>query len=722
MVAINSTMDNQQEVEVSVRCRGISDNEKARGATRVVKINGDKILLHNPYPSSSGVKEHNFTFSHCYSWESKTDHVYKDIGDALIKRTLDGYHSTVLVYGQSGSGKTHMLTGTPDEPGLMTLTSQALAKIVEEAPKDKLFFQSVSFAEITDEAVRDLLNPSGRDLKVRKHPQFGTYIDDLAELSVSNHEDVIRLHEQGIRVSKFSVSDFQTAQAKATTVFTITFEQGTKGRQNTNGLLSKISFVDLASSNHVSQSEDGAFISRSISSLSSVVSALGDNKAVPQFRDSSLTRLLQDAISGNSFTTLLAAISPLDSDFYETLSTLKFAKSVQNVNTVPKKNVNDTTAVIAELRDKINRLRDKLAGSSGALIEAPSAEDVNKMEELVKDLQLAKMQTWEEKERLSEMYEEERRHHLSNRGILDWVLDSMKKDSKEIQQKLASLQKDKDKLMIDYKEKRRVVDELKDVLQNMITEYSKLTESGKAGDEEGRKKVAEIHGLKEQLKHESESLKKVKQSLKDIQEKQKAEKEEAKLQTVNLKGNWELQQKLETDQRDKMEKENMATLADEMDRIKIESEHEKADLKLKKAQGETYTEEQSLKFEMELVDLRAEKAVMAIKLKSLETEKKKLKKDLEEVYKRHSEEQELQQLQHFQTFRNYREVYEEQRASLEQRYRTLLEDAIQDSIFLSSRNQELIDENQNLRQDMAELRDQLSMKGERPTSPQNDEY
>ena len=709
--------DNMQPIEVNVRCRPVNDNEKSRGATRVVKISGDRILLHNPFPTS-GLKEHNFTFEHCYFLESKTDHVYKDIGDSLVRRTLEGYHSTILAYGQVGSGKTHTLTGSLEEPGLLTLVSQALAKIVDEASKDKQFFMTVSFAEISDDSVKDLLNPSGRDLKIRKHPQIGTYIDDLAEIAVNTHEDIIRLHEQGNKVSKYTVSDFETSRAKASTVFSLMFEQRAKGKQNTAGLTSKITFVDLAGSNHVGQSEDSVFVSKSIASLSSVVTALSDpSSSVPQYRDSALTKLLQDCLSGNSFTTLLATISPSDADYYETLSTLQVATMMQNVKTTPQKNESDTTAVIAELRDKINRLRDKVAGVSGTVANSPDPNDVERMEELIKDLQIAKLQTWEEKERLSDMYEEERRHHLSNKGILDWVLDSMKKESKEIQQKLATLQKEKDKLMIDYKEKRKVVDDLKDVLQNMITDYSKLTEAGKAGDDEGKKKVQEIHGLKENLKQESEALKKVKQQLKDIQEKQKSEKEDAKSQTSGMKGNWELRQKLETEQRDKLEKENQATLADEMDRIKIETEHEKADLKMKISQGSQYNEEQALKIEMELIDLKAEKSVMAIKLKSLDAEKKQLKKDLTEVYKRHKEEQELQQLQHFQTFRNYREVFEEQRASLEQRYRALLEDAIQDAIFLSSRNQELIDENQNLRQDVAELRDKLSTTNDRPTSP-----
>lgn len=706
-----------EPIEVRVRCRPINDNEKSRGATRVVKISGDRILLHNPY-STGSIKEHNFAFSSCYFWDSTTEQVYKDIGDVLVRRTLDGHNSTVVAYGQVGSGKTHTLSGSMDEPGLLSKVSQALAKTVEDSSKDKKFFMTVSFAEITDDSVRDLLNPSGRDLKIRKHPHLGTYVDDIAELAVNTHEDIMRLHEQGNKVSKFTVSDFEASRAKASTVFTLIFEQKGKERDSKPALLSKISFIDLAGSNHNNPSEDSTFVSKSIASLSSVISALNNPKnSSAQFRESALTRLMQDSLTGNSYTTVLVTISPSDADYHETLSALQVGISLQNLKTEPQKNENDTAAVITELRDKINRLRDKVSGSSGVVADAPDPNDIERMEELVKDLQIAKLQTWEEKERMSEMYEEERRHHLSNKGILDWVLDSMKKESKEIQQKLAVLQKEKDKLMIDYKEKRKVVDDLKDTLQTMITDYSKLTEMGKAGDEEGKRKVAEIHGLKEQLKQESEVMKKVKQQLKDIQDKQRSEKEDAKSQTVGMKGNWELIQKLETEKREKLEKENLATLADEMDRIKIESEQEKADLKLKTAHGDQYTEEKALKVEMDLIDLRAEKSVMAIKLKSLDTEKKQLKKELEEVYKRHKEEQELQQLQHFQTFRNYREVFEEQRASLEQRYRALLEDAIQDAIFLSSRNQELVDENQTLRQEIADLKDKLSTIGNRPASP-----
>jgi len=407
---------------------------------------------------------------------------------------------------------------------------------------------------------------------------------------------------------------------------------------------------------------------------------------------------------------MIAHLSPSDSDYSESFATLKFALSVKYVQNIPKRNENDSSLVIKELREEISKLRDQLA-TMNSMVDTPNNADVARMEDLIKDLQLAKMQTWEEKQRMSDMFLEERHHHLANKGILDWVLDSMKKGSHEIQSKLTNLQKDKERMMMEYKDKRKVVDDLKDSLQKMITEYSMITEQGKGSEEEGKQKVAEIHQMKEKLKQQNDYLKRLKQNLKDVQEKQKNEKEDAKSHANSLKGNMELRFKLETEHRDKMEKENHQTLADEMDRIKMETEQEKAELKIKKTTASAVNVDDLIRVEMELLDLKSEKSAMAIKLRSMENEKKQVVKDLNELYKRQKEEMEIQQLQHFQTFRHYREAFEEQKAALEQRYRGLLEDSIQDAVYLSSRNQELSDENQSLKQEIAELKDKVSMAG-----------
>ncbi|KAJ8298132.1 hypothetical protein KUTeg_024663 [Tegillarca granosa] len=364
--------------------------------------------------------------------------------------------------------------------------------------------------------------------------------------------------------------------------------------------------------------------------------------------------------------------------------------------------------VIADLRDEISKLRDRIANTS-----EPNKDDVLKMEDLVQDLQIAKRQTWEERERLSHKYQEERKVNLANKGILEWVMDSMKKGNKELQERILLLQKEKDQLTFQYKEKRKNVDSLNDDLQKRIAEYSKWTESGKPSESETKKKVTAIHELKEKLKRETEGLKQIKQQLIDIQEKQRAEREDARAQMTALKGNAELRQKVELEERQRIEQENKAMIAEELEKMKLEVENEKRDIEVKLAEGKKYTPQEGAHLEIQISEMKAEKSVVTLQLQTLKQEKDRMAKELEEIYKLHKDELEIQQLQHFQTFRNYREMFEEQKAAMDQRYRQLLEDSIQDAVFLSSRNSELTEENQNLRQQIAEMKDAITKLGGR---------
>jgi len=698
-------------IKVSLRCRPLGSTEKTNGDTRIVKINGDKVFLHNPL-STGANKEHNFSFDHCYSAETKNVELYKDVGEPLLKKSLEGYNVSVIAVGQTGSGKSYTLDGSIEEDGLVKMVTQTLFNVIEDAANIKDYQVIVSYIEVGDSHVHDLINPSGRNLNIRQHPQLGLYVDDMAEIVANSSEDVVRLHDQGNRIRKL-VAAHPNIIDRSSSVFTITIEQKAKDTTSYGKKVrSMFSFVDMTGSDHTSKSEDAPFTCSSLNSLQQVVSAINNgvkSESIP-YRDSKLTRLLQNSFGGNGICSMIAHLSPSDSDYSESFATLKFALSVKYVQNIPKRNENDSSLVIKELREEISKLRDQLA-TMNSMVDTPNNADVARMEDLIKDLQLAKMQTWEEKQRMSDMFLEERHHHLANKGILDWVLDSMKKGSHEIQSKLTNLQKDKERMMMEYKDKRKVVDDLKDSLQKMITEYSMITEQGKGSEEEGKQKVAEIHQMKEKLKQQNDYLKRLKQNLKDVQEKQKNEKEDAKSHANSLKGNMELRFKLETENRDKMEKENHQTLADEMDRIKMETEQEKAELKIKKTTASAVNVDDLIRVEMELLDLKSEKSAMAIKLRSMENEKKQVVKDLNELYKRQKEEMEIQQLQHFQTFRHYREAFEEQKAALEQRYRGLLEDSIQDAVYLSSRNQELSDENQSLKQEIAELKDKVSMAG-----------
>lgn len=718
---MTSGSSGRKNIAVAVRCRPFNENEKAQAATRVVKINGEKTIIHNPGPTT-GTKEHVFNFDHSYFWDTKNEQVFKDIGVPAVTNVINGINSSIIIYGQKSTGKDFTVAGGHDELGLVPRVCKEIFRLIEQFPSNTQFFVTASYAEVRHDILNDLLNPSGQDLKVSKHPQLGVFVEGLSELVCFNGEDLQELFEQGNRVSKILSNEHQNvARSRGSLLFCIDVQQKDLSNPDQPGLKSKLTIVNLADSDHMSEGldkQDSGPVEKSVNALTNIIAVIADSNSRSNhtltFDQSKLTYILQESFGGNCQTFMIATVSPADSDFQETLATLQCASKAKIIQNSFTRNKIDNSKVIVELRAEISRLRDKLTDKN--FTKAPDREDVLQMEEKVRDLQVAKRQTWDEKERLSHQYEEERRINLANKGILGWVFDSMKKENKEMQEKLAVLRGEKDQLMIEYKERRKVVDEMKDELQNKITEYSKIVETGK-NEEESKNKLQEIQEMKERLKQENDNLKQIKHKLKEIQEKQKLEKEEAKTQTSFLKGNTELRQRLQTEQRERFEKDNEATLTEEADRIKMESEQEKTDIQIKGAERTEYSTEKGVKLEIEIVELKAERSMMSLKIQAVENVKKRWQSDLELAYKQHKQETEVQQLQNFQTFRNYRTVFEEQKSAMEQRYRTLLEEAIQDAVFLSATNQDLMYENQHLKQDTAELKDKLCISGIRVDSP-----
>ncbi|XP_065827439.1 kinesin-2b-like [Oscarella lobularis] len=710
-------MATSANVQVAVRCRPFNDREKGKQATRIIKMDKKTTTIHNPTPGG-GAKEHTYTYDRSFFWDTKSEEIYSELCRPLLEKSMEGYNATVFAYGQTGSGKTYSMTGTEEDPGVIPLMHQDMFHRIEAAPPNVQFLVTVSYLEIYQEVIYDLLNPSGMEMKVRQHPQLGIYVEGLAELVVRNEEDIARLQEQGNKVRKMAATEMNHSSSRSHSVFTIQIEQKDSESTTSQGFRAKINLVDLAGSERADSTgaegerlKEGAAINKSLSALGNVINSLADSKKrgghVP-YRDSKLTRILQESLGGNCLTVMLAMVSPADVNYGETLSTLQYANRAKNIQNVSKKNEDENTRIIRELREEIARLRESLNRGGGI---GPSHDEVLRMEGMIEDLQMAKRQTWDEKEKLSSMYEDERRKNLASRGILDWVMDTLKKENKEVHEKLQKLAKEKDQLGTEYKEKRKFVDDIKDDLQNKINEYSKFDKS-ESQKPEAKQLVAQIHVVKERLKKENEELKELKKKIRDVQDKIKAQKEDAEAHATFLQGNRELREMIERDEREKVERENKAFLADELDKMKLEIEQEKAELKLRVVQeGAEINAEQLAKAEMELIELRAQKSMMALQIQTLEQEKQRYKTSLEEAYKRQKDALEIQQLQHFQAFRCYREAFEDQKRMLEQRYRGLLEEAIQDAIYVSKSNNELQMENAQLRKDAAILKDKLSLAG-----------
>jgi kinesin family protein 1/kinesin family protein 3/17 len=344
-------------------------------------------VIHNPATGGAGTKEHTFTYDRSYFWDTKSNEVYRELCEPLLEKAMDGYNATVFAYGQTGAGKTYSMTGTEEEPGVIPLMHQDMFSRIEAAPPNLQFFVTVSYLEIYQEVIYDLLNPSGKDMKVRQHPQLGVYVEDLAELVVRNEDDIAQLQEQGNKVRKMAATEMNHSSSRSHAVFMMQIEQKDSNSDSVQGLRAKINLVDLAGSERADstgaegkQLKEGAAINKSLSALGNVINALADPKKrgshVP-YRDSKLTRILQESLGGNCLTVMLAMISPADVNHGETLSTLQYANRAKNIQNVSKKNEDENTRIIRELREEIARLRQSLAQSGGG---GPSHEEIMKME------------------------------------------------------------------------------------------------------------------------------------------------------------------------------------------------------------------------------------------------------------------------------------------------------------------------------------------------------
>ena len=692
-------------IKVVGRCRPLTAEESSKGVKTIVKVSGDKILL------EVGGKEQSFGFDGVYSGDVRNEQIFKDRCESMLQRATEGYNSTIMTMGATGAGKSYLMSGSEDNPGIAPQMIKRLYQHIAEK-SNREFFITVSFLQAMDEKMMDLLNPHNNQMTIRHHPHKGIFVDGLSEMVVHSYEEMFEFYEQGRRVHEAGGSDLKGSRARAHSVFSITIEQ--KERQSSKvGVRSVLTLAEIAGFDHGGSTDPK--VVAGVQGMASVLNALGGPKkggAIP-YRDSVITRILQESLGGNAVTMVFVVVSPVDKAVQDTMTTLQYSQYAKNTKNHVKMNLDETHDIINDLRDEISKLRVKIAAQS-----QPNKDDVLKMEALVQDLQIAKRSTWDEREKQSSKYQNERKTNLANKGVLEWVQDSMKKGNRELQEKLMLLQKEKDQLTYQYKERRKVVDELNEELQRKIGEYSKLTQSGKSSESETKKKVTAVHELKEKLKKETEGLKRLKEQLQELTERQKNERENAKAQITSLKGNAELRQKIEHEEREHLEKEHAALVHFEIDKMKIDIENAKQDIQMKTGKGHVYSSQEGEHLEIQVAEQKAEKGVTTLQIQLLQQEKDRLVQELEDVHKVHKDELEMQQLQHFQTFRSYREMFEEQKVAMDQRYRQLLEDAIQDAVFLSSRNNELQDESKSLRQHIAEMKDVITKLGGRiPSEP-----
>lgn len=390
------------------------------------------------------------------------DNLHEDLGKPLLDNAFQGYNNCIFAYGQTGSGKSYSMMGYGAEYGIIPKICQDMFERIKvvQADKNASCTVEVSYLEIYNERVRDLLNPSNKgNLRVREHPSTGPYVEDLAKLVVQSFPEIENLMDEGNKARTVAATNMNETSSRSHAVFTLTLTQKRHDVETSMSgeRVAKISLVDLAGSERAQSTgatgarlKEGAEINRSLSTLGRVIAALADmsqgkKKTQVPYRDSILTWLLKDSLGGNSMTAMIAAISPADINFEETLSTLRYADSAKRIKNHAVVNEDPNARMIRELKEELAKLRSQLTGggaggASGTMEEqyapdtplekqmvsisqpdgtikkvskAEIVEQLDQSEKLYKDLN----QTWEEKLLKTEEIHKEREAALEELGI-----------------------------------------------------------------------------------------------------------------------------------------------------------------------------------------------------------------------------------------------------------------------------------------------------------------
>ncbi|OAA71544.1 kinesin family protein [Cordyceps fumosorosea ARSEF 2679] len=466
-------------IKVVVRVRPFNGREIDRGSKCIVEMKDNQTVLTTPDghggKSAKAEAPKSFAFDRSYWSFDKGDssyaaqsNLFDDLGKPLLDNAFQGYNNCIFAYGQTGSGKSYSMMGYGKEVGIIPNICQDMFSRIDQIQADATTkcTVEVSYLEIYNERVRDLLNPSTKgNLKVREHPSTGPYVEDLAKLVVGSFQEIENLMDEGNKARTVAATNMNETSSRSHAVFTLMLTQKKYDAETKMEMekVAKISLVDLAGSERATSTgatgarlKEGAEINRSLSTLGRVIAALADlstggkkKKGASQvpYRDSVLTWLLKDSLGGNSMTAMIAAISPADINYDETLSTLRYADSAKRIKNHAVINEDANARMIRELKEELALLRSKLGGGTvgagGAPVPADEiydentplekqmvritgpdgtvkkvskaeiAEQLSQSEKLLTDLN----QTWEQKLQKTEEIQKEREAALEELGI-----------------------------------------------------------------------------------------------------------------------------------------------------------------------------------------------------------------------------------------------------------------------------------------------------------------
>ncbi|KAJ8610847.1 hypothetical protein CTAYLR_006466 [Chrysophaeum taylorii] len=420
-------------VRVALRCRPLSKKELSEKDVSVFKKDGSTARLADPDNPESDVE---FAFDHVYDDTSRQEEVFRDVGLPVVTAAFDGFNSTVFAYGQTGSGKSWSMSGdlsSDDNKGLIPRINASIFDRIKAEQKEhesRRFLVQMSFFEIYNEIIYDLLDPSPRKdkekaggLQVKEHPVLGIHVKGLQQIVASDAVKVSELMELGGRNRTVGATQMNSESSRSHSICLLMLHQKDTADESRN-VYAKLNLVDLAGSERADRTgatgarlKEGANINKSLSTLGSVINGLverarGKKGVFIPYRDSKLTRVLQESLGGNALCTMLATLSPAKANARESLSTLRYAARAKTIKVSVTKN--EEAGQIQLLNDEVAKLKKILAekaaeaaqGGGGADVEALRAAE-EKLAQQIAETEALTKQTWEEKQEASRRHEAE---------------------------------------------------------------------------------------------------------------------------------------------------------------------------------------------------------------------------------------------------------------------------------------------------------------------------
>ncbi|XP_020858326.1 kinesin-like protein KIF19 [Phascolarctos cinereus] len=385
----DSADSKDQQLTVALRVRPISVTELEEGATLIAhKVDEQMVVLMDPMEDPDDIlrahrsREKSYLFDVAFDFTATQEMVYQATTKSLIEGVISGYNATVFAYGPTGCGKTYTMLGTDHEPGIYVRTLNDLFCAIEETSNDMEYEVSMSYLEIYNEMIRDLLNPSLGYLELREDSKGVIQVAGITEVSTINAKEIMQLLMKGNKQRTQEPTAANQTSSRSHAILQVTVRQKSRVKNVMQEVrLGRLFMIDLAGSERASQTQnrgqrmkEGAHINRSLLALGNCINALSDkgNNKYINYRDSKLTRLLKDSLGGNSRTVMIAHISPASSAFEESRNTLTYAGRAKNIKTRVKQNLLNVsyhiaqyTSIISDLRSEIQRLKCKIDGQGG---------------------------------------------------------------------------------------------------------------------------------------------------------------------------------------------------------------------------------------------------------------------------------------------------------------------------------------------------------------------